>query len=287
MRYTHFKIGEVTYRVGVAGGLSRQSLKSNKWYYMKPTDANTIKIMKKIVRSKRRLLAKKTKRLCRETTSTTVPQLKQQIKDTDKSLQDVLVSKKFNLNRELTLAFDTLIKPVLQEMEVMETTPLFDLDTDGEYAAIDSVVNEYMKDVKRMLMSRGSQTSQAHSEHISTFDEQLYSMVAEFIQDAEQRYRDKMCVDPMQDARDNLVACVDRELPSVELVKKRCGASVAHGYRMNLEALEDSPFEEFQIDPVFAKKGRFTTNTINFVLHKIALMATGDIDLILVESQKQ
>jgi hypothetical protein len=271
-----FKINDTIWRVGSKRGLMRLSSNGN-WYYSKDVHLNTA-IIGKILRCKIRLLRK------RQNNNNTTQQIqfeggftddvKLNMKRVDERLKqfDKLVlfdENKFDM--ALTKCFDLIIKPAIAAL--CRDQDMFQIDSDGEYIA-NSVVGDNLNCVMTRLKQMCPNVRL--QEFIHETDFKLERMLSDFINDEKLRLQQEV-VNPMTAAVHNLCArLANREFPSITLVRERIGRQESESYRSDLEKLQSSPIDEFNIEPVFMNGNLMNNATIRFIIHNVSLMAMSD-----------
>ena len=161
--------------------------------------------------------------------------------------------------------------PVLKSMRRDNT--LFEHDDEGGYVVVGLAADNLEK--IEACMRRRMTVCAIDEDHpeIDYLDTTLENMVQEYVEDANnERNNDGNWAKAVEWAP----SIVDYKLPSIQLVRERLGDIEAEQYRRDLEALENSEIEEFQIEPDFLVGKRMNEQTILKKMYGIALLATGD-----------
>jgi hypothetical protein len=273
-----FKINDQVWRIGSKRGLMRLSSKGN-WYYSKDIDVNNT-VLRKILRYKRRLLQQQQQQHNNKTSTETKYEhdynndMKINMKRVDKQLKEFEQTTLYDENKfdlELTKCFDIIIKPAITAL--CKGVDMFQLDSDGEY-----IVHSVIGDNLGIVTSRMKRVCPivCIRKYIYETDTKLERMLLDFIDDEDSRLRHGF-INPITAAIQKLSARLgDRGFPSIALVRERLGHTQAESYRTDLEKLQSSPIDEFNIEPVFIKGNLMNNTTIMFILHNVSLMATGD-----------
>ena len=235
---------------------------------------------KKKKQAKKKVLKKKKKKPVTVAKVSIVSMIKTSIKKADEELKKFIETATecdgVEFDERLDHCFKKYIEPILNVRLAKNT--LFDRDSDGEYIVLVDTMDllEKIEDcVKRRM-----HVCAIDSDHpgLDRLDEILESLVNEWIDEKETELKEEALekfVDPMAEAVSWVLSIADR-LPTVTLVRTRLGDSAAESYRGCLENLEDSPIDEFRIEPEFLKGSLMNTVTMNFKVMAICLMASGD-----------